>query len=187
MTNDQCLHFAELQIPEACRECIVRDVMVVDGIEYDEAMKVFDDIAITNREKIGLSGFPFYLGLSTSVLAAYASIPLVFDLNTVQWFNTAYVTTDLPEPKDLETFFEVGAWSWSWMEPVLGQVSFFLLCMQFAKSQMRNLGIRPYYNWQKEKRAAMLVEKYPKYDASFLRAYSRCVKIVEPQRQSIHG
>ena len=36
MTNDQVLHFAELGIPEACRECIVRDVMSVDQIEYDE-------------------------------------------------------------------------------------------------------------------------------------------------------
>ena len=36
MTNDQILHFAELRIPEACRECIVRDVMSVDRIEYDE-------------------------------------------------------------------------------------------------------------------------------------------------------
>ena len=35
-TNDQILHFAELGIPEACRECIIRDVMTVDQIEYDE-------------------------------------------------------------------------------------------------------------------------------------------------------
>ena len=36
MTNDQILHFAELGIPEACRECIVRDIMAVDQVEYDE-------------------------------------------------------------------------------------------------------------------------------------------------------
>ncbi len=32
MTNDQVIHFGELGVPEACRECIVRDIMMVDGI-----------------------------------------------------------------------------------------------------------------------------------------------------------
>lgn len=36
MTNEQVLHFAEMGVPEACRECIVRDVMGVDRVEYDE-------------------------------------------------------------------------------------------------------------------------------------------------------
>ena len=41
MTNEQVLHFAELGIPEACRECIVRDVMVVDQVEYEEVCCLF--------------------------------------------------------------------------------------------------------------------------------------------------
>lgn len=37
MTNEQVLQFSEIGlVPEACRECIVRDVMVVDQIDYDE-------------------------------------------------------------------------------------------------------------------------------------------------------
>lgn len=36
MTNEQVIHFGELGVPEACRECIVRDIMVVDCVEYDE-------------------------------------------------------------------------------------------------------------------------------------------------------
>lgn len=36
MTNEQVLHFAELSVPEACRECVVRDIMSVDQVEYDE-------------------------------------------------------------------------------------------------------------------------------------------------------
>jgi hypothetical protein len=42
MTNEQVLHFAELSIPEACRECVVRDIMSVDRVEYDE-VRVFVD------------------------------------------------------------------------------------------------------------------------------------------------
>jgi hypothetical protein len=37
------------------------------------------------------------------------------------------------EPKDLETWLEVGSWSWNWMEPPLGQISFFLLCLQYSR------------------------------------------------------
>ena len=57
------------------------------------------------------------------------SFPVVFDANVAHWFNNLYVTTDIPEPKDLETMFEVGNWTWGWMEPPLGTISFFILCM----------------------------------------------------------
>jgi len=180
MTNEQILLFAELEIPEACRECIVRDVMAVHNIEYDEAMKVFEKIAKTNREGMALAAFPFYLGFGIAVTAGYASFPLVFHKETVEWFNEAFVTSELPPKEDLETYFEVGAASWGWMEPLLGHISFFLLCMQFSRAQLQNLGIRPYFNWQKERRSRYLIQKYPKYDAEFLANYSRCDRLAEP-------
>mmetsp|Transcript_28853 Transcript_28853/g.54551 ORF Transcript_28853/g.54551 Transcript_28853/m.54551 type:complete len:326 (-) Transcript_28853:201-1178(-) len=180
MTNEQILLFAELEIPEACRECIVRDVMAVHNIEYDEAMKVFEKIAKTNREGMALAAFPFYLGFGIAVTAGYASFPLVFHKETVEWFNEKFVTLELPPPEDLETYFEVGAASWEWMEPILGHISFFLLCMQFSRAQLQNLGIRPYFNWQKERRSRYLIQKYPKYDAEFLANYSRCDRLAEP-------
>ena len=40
------------------------------------------------------------------------------------------MTTDVPEDRDLETPLEVAIWTWSWMEPPLGQISFLLLTMQ---------------------------------------------------------
>ena len=94
----------------------------------------------------------------------FGNIMLTTNCLSVEWFNENFVTADMPDEKDLETWLEVGSASWGWMEPVLGQVSFFLLCMQFARSQMKNLGIRPYYNWQRERRATYLVQKYPRYD-----------------------
>lgn len=184
MTNEQVMQFAELGIPEACRECVIRDVMVVDQIEYDEAMKVFNEIAKTNREGMDLAATPFYVGLSAAVIGGYGSIPLVFNLSAVHWFNENFVTAELPPRDDLETWLEVGSASWGWMEPVLGQVSFFLLCMQFARSQLQNLGIRPYFHWQSERRARYLVQKYPQYDAQFLMTYSRNDKLSEPHEMS---
>lgn len=42
------------------------------------------------------------------------------------------------------------------MEPPLGQISFFLLCMQYARAQLENLGAKPYTAAYKARRAARL-------------------------------
>mmetsp|Transcript_3789 Transcript_3789/g.8346 ORF Transcript_3789/g.8346 Transcript_3789/m.8346 type:complete len:314 (+) Transcript_3789:138-1079(+) len=182
LTNEQILHFAAFKIPEACRECVIRDVMMVDQIEYDEAMEVFKRIAATNREGMHLYAFPFQAGFTVAFVGGFVSIPLVFHEDTMSWFNTHFVTAELPPPEDLETWLEVGSASWGWMEPVLGQVSFFLLCMQFARAQLHNLGIRPYFNWQRERRADRLAAMYPRYDPEFLRMYSKCDHLSSPHK-----
>ena len=145
-----------------------------------KAKKVFDEIAASNREGMPLYAFPFQAGFAAAFLGGWVSIPLVFDETTMIWFNQHFVTAELPPAEDMETWLEVGAASWGWMEPVLGQISFFLLCMQFARAQLQNLGIRPYFNWQREKRADRLVQKYPRYDPEFLRAYSKCDRLASP-------
>jgi len=186
MTNEQVLHFAELStpIPEACRECIVRDVMVVDQVEYDEAMKTFEEIAKTNREGMTFAAFPSFSGFVVAGSAGFISIPFVFNRGLVEWFNEAFVTSEMPPEQDLETFLEVGAASWGWMEPVLGQLSFSILCMQFARSQMQNLGFRPYNDFMKNRRARYLIAKYPKYDPEFLSNYSKCDKLIGPHKMA---
>ena len=70
---------------------------------------MFEKIAKTNREGMALAAFPFYLGFGIAVTAGYASFPLVFHKETVEWFNEKFVTLELPPPEDLETYFEVGA------------------------------------------------------------------------------
>jgi hypothetical protein len=72
--------------------------------------------------------------------------------------------------------------AWGWMEPVLGTVSFCLLCLQFARAQLQNLGIRPYFHWQQERRAARLVRVYPQYDSQFLANYSKCDSLANPHK-----
>ena len=69
----------------------------------------------------------------------------------------------------------VGSWAWNWMEPPLGQISFFLLCLGFARSQIANLGVRPYTAKLKALRADKIVRKYPQYDATLLADYSKSV------------
>ena len=109
MSNEQVLSFSELGIPVACRECIIRDVMVVDQVEYDEAIKVFNEITKTNREGMSAAALPFQIGLSAALVGGWVSIPLVFNLQAVEWFNEKFVTAEMPPPADLETWLEVGS------------------------------------------------------------------------------
>lgn len=151
-------------------------------IYFLQAAKVFAEIADNNRKWMPIYAFPFQVGFTSALVGGWVSIPLVFHEGTMKWFNTNFVTAELPPAEDLETWLEVGSVSWGWMEPVLGQISFFLLCMQFARAQLQNLGIRPYYNWQKKKRAQRLIDTYPQYNPAFLQLYSECDMLKGPHK-----
>ena len=133
LDNASLLTIAAVGNHEARIEVVKRNIMSVDNVPYDEACKTFEKIAAKNREGMLLASMPYQIGVGLGVTAAFSSFFLVFDFNTAQWFNEHFVTTDVPEPKDLETAFEVGAWTWNWMEPPLGQISFFLLCLQYSR------------------------------------------------------
>ena len=79
----------------------------VEKISYDVASAKFQEIADKNAQGVILLSLPYQIGIGMGVTAAFASIPLVFDLSTAEWFNKLYVTTDVPEPEDLETMLEV--------------------------------------------------------------------------------
>jgi hypothetical protein len=82
------------------------------------------------------------------------------------------VTTEVPEAEDLETTLEIGSWTWGWMEPPLGQLSFFLLTLQFARSQMQNMGASTFTDWRKGRRAEKVVAAFPQYNSRVVYAYA---------------
>jgi hypothetical protein len=63
------------------------------------------------------------------------------------------------------------------MEPPLGQISFLLLCLQFSRSQIENLGVKPYTSKVKEWRANRLAEAYPQYDQRVIKNFSVSARI----------
>jgi len=67
---------------------------------------------------------------------------------------------------------EVGSFAWNWMEPPLGTISFFLLCMQYARSQMENLGVKPYTAWYKHARANRVCRQFPQYNSNIVKSFS---------------
>ena len=70
----------------------------------------------------------------------------------------------VPPPEDLETIWEIGTWTWGWMEPPLGEISFVLLALQFVRAQMQNIGWRPYTAAMVERRASKLCDRYKQYN-----------------------
>jgi len=171
--NDVLLSAALTGDQEAREERLIREIMTVRNISWDEAQPEFRKIVACNREGLFLNTLPYKFGIGASLFLGFASIPMIFELNTVLWFNEAYVTTDVPEDKDLETPLEVGSWAWNWMEPPLGQMSFFLLCMQYARNQLTNLGAKPYTAWFLNKRAKRVSEAFPDYCAHIVEDFSQ--------------
>lgn len=170
--NETIIRLAAEKIPAGCIEQLKRHIMIVESIEYPEACEIFEKIKAENTNISSHLALPNKAGVIASVSGAFLSIPLCFHYPTVHWFNEYFVSADVPEPRDLETWLEVGAWAWNWMEPVMGQLSFLLLCLAFARSQFQTLGITPFSQQIKSERAMKVVKKFPMYDEKVLTDFS---------------
>mmetsp|Transcript_28845 Transcript_28845/g.61476 ORF Transcript_28845/g.61476 Transcript_28845/m.61476 type:complete len:134 (-) Transcript_28845:342-743(-) len=133
MEDRTLLTLAAIEDHSAREEILKRHIMDVDNVKYEEACKKFETIARHNIQGYYLVALPYKVGIFSAAMIGIISIPMVFHLPSVEWFNEFAVTTDHPEVRDLETPLEVGIWSWSWMEPPLGTMSFLFLCLQYIR------------------------------------------------------
>jgi len=168
MENEPLVVIAEMGNHKARKEVLRRHIMMVDNVEYEEACTTLEKIEQKNRENITLAVLPYQVGIVTALAAGFGAFPMVFDVDIAMWFNHHFVTMEIPEPSELDTRLETGAWTWNWMEPALGTASFTLLCLQFSREQIKNLGLKPYTEKLKEKRAQALYKAFPQYDATIL-------------------
>eukprot|EP00587_Corethron_hystrix_P012226 CAMPEP_0113308254 /NCGR_PEP_ID=MMETSP0010_2-20120614/6762_1 /TAXON_ID=216773 ORGANISM="Corethron hystrix, Strain 308" /NCGR_SAMPLE_ID=MMETSP0010_2 /ASSEMBLY_ACC=CAM_ASM_000155 /LENGTH=182 /DNA_ID=CAMNT_0000163251 /DNA_START=143 /DNA_END=688 /DNA_ORIENTATION=- /assembly_acc=CAM_ASM_000155 len=97
---------------KAAKELLIRNIMVTDKIEYDDAVQIFSKIDDTNDKFRKTVAYPYFITIGIATFCGLISIPMVFNESTCLWFNERYVTMDIPPPSDLDTFLEVGAWSW---------------------------------------------------------------------------
>ena len=171
--SDVLLIMAEAGDWDACKERLIREIMAVDEVEYDEAEEVFQAINRKNSSGTFFAALPYRVGIFTALVCGFGSLPMVFHYETAYSFNDAFVTTEVPPKEDLETWLEVGLWSWGWMEPPLGQASFLLLCLQYSRAQLDNMNIKPYTAWIKDARASRLSRKYSKYNAKIVEDFAR--------------
>jgi hypothetical protein len=93
MNNDLITVLSVMGDQEAREERLIREIMVVDNVDWATANKTFEEMSAFNKQGMWLATLPYKIGLVTSVTAAFGSIPLVFDLNSVLAFNERFVTT----------------------------------------------------------------------------------------------
>jgi hypothetical protein len=110
MDNAHLASIAALRHHPARIEVLKRHIMSVDKVSYDDAEITFKKIVTKNAEYNTFLSIPYRIGVLTALSAGYLSFPLVFYLPAAEWFNVNFVTTDVPEPEDVETFLEVGSW-----------------------------------------------------------------------------
>ncbi|KAL7528967.1 hypothetical protein ACHAWF_002786 [Thalassiosira exigua] len=133
MDDRTLLSLAAIEDHSAREEILKRHIMDVDDVDYENACKTFHIIAEHNIRGYYLVKIPYQIGMFSAVVLGVSSIPMVFHLPTIEWFNEWAVTMDHPPARDLDTPLEVSIWSWNWMEPQLGTMSFVLLCMQYIR------------------------------------------------------
>ena len=172
MPNDVLLTLAASGDYGSKEEILIREIMAVDGVSWQDAQPKFHEISAKAYEGKGVATLPYKIGIAAALSAGFASIPLCFNLSVAQSFNELFVTTDIPEPRDLETWLEVGSWTWGWMEPPLGQISFFILCVQFAKDRMHNIGVKPYIDFLLSTRANRLSSSYQQYNKKVVQDFA---------------
>jgi hypothetical protein len=170
--NDTLVMMAVEGNAEAVKERLIREVMAKDEVEWDTAVVKFHEIEAANKEWMSVATAPYKFGIVAVTATAFATFPLCFDLETAKAFNELAVTADVADPEDLETWLEVGSWTWNWMEPPLGQLSFFLLCLQYARSQADKIGLKPYTSWLLRRRSKNLSARYPMYHKQIIEDYS---------------
>ena len=100
---------------QALEEMLKRHIMKVDKVDYHQACLVLEEIEKVNHKWEHFMALPFQIAILTCGAGALLAFPLVFHLPTVEYFNEYYVTAEHPQPKELETWLEVGSWSWNWM------------------------------------------------------------------------
>ncbi len=50
-------------------------------------------ITSSNRRGLFMATLPYKIGITAAMASAIISIPMIFELNTVLWFNEVYVTS----------------------------------------------------------------------------------------------
>lgn len=173
LSDEKLYILAEQDDHNACRERLLRNIMAVDGVDYMTASKTLKTVSAANSEQLGLVTLPYKVGIASAAFFGAVSIPMVFHKPTALWFNDLYVKEEVAAEVDLETWLEVGSWTWAWMEPLQGTGCFVILAMQVARNQMLNMGWKPYTGWVRNRRSKALVERFPQYNSHFLRTYSQ--------------
>lgn len=165
----------------ANKERLIREIMQVDGLSWEDAHAKLNEMDVCNEEYYWRDTMPYRIGILGALFGAVAGTAMVFFRPVAQYYGLEIAGEDLPEGvEDISsmTVNQVGTWTWSWMEPMIGTASFVILCSQFARAQMWKLNMRPYTESMLRTRANRLAKEYPHYDAGIVRAWAKHMPMV---------
>jgi len=166
----------------AHKERLLREIMQVDHCSWEEAHKRLDEMDIYNEKYYWCQSMPYRIGLGMALASAIAGSLMVFYKPVAEAYGTQVAGEDLPEGfksiADMTTN-QVGSWTWTWMEPMIGTASFVLLCFQFARAQAWRLNLSPFTESMIRWRANRLALQYPQYDTAIVRAWGKHLPFVQ--------
>eukprot|EP00808_Paulinella_micropora_P004199 g2827.t1 len=183
MHNDALLLMAARGDAGARKERLCREVMACDRVDYIQARQKVEEIRtfLLQLPFHKLAFLPYKIGIACAMTAMLVSLPMVFHLPTAMWFNEHFVTTDVPQPSDMDTPLEISIWTWSWSEPMMGTLSFMLLCAQFARNQLYHITGKgretPYQRMVRRKQTAALIKRYPQYNILLLADFAEVASV----------
>lgn len=160
----------------AHRERLIREVMSVDNISWDEAHQIIEEMDKYKERYYWFVTMPFRVGIVAATFLSIASCLLVFHPPTAHWYGVNIAGEELPDDKkhvDDMTINQVGSWTWNWMEPMIGTASFVLLCAQFMRGQFLKLQMKTFLEMMESRKATALARKFHQYDKSMVRTWAK--------------
>lgn len=160
----------------AQRERLIREVMAVDGVQWAEAHLQLSKFDEYNEKYYWIESLPYRIGITAAIVGGVMGTLMVFCPPVAQWYGEHIAGEDLPEGvADISdmTINQVGTWTWSWMEPMIGTASFVLLCCQFSRSQIKKMNMKTFGEHLLVWRASRLQTRFPEYDGSMVRAWAK--------------
>lgn len=160
----------------AQKEQLIREIMRVEGVTWEDAHGKLIEMDLDNEKYYWRQTLPYRIGILTAVLGGTLGTLMVFCKPVAELYGTCIAGEALPEGvEDISsmTTNQVGTWTWSWMEPMIGVASFVILCSQFARGQMWKLNMRPYTENMLRGRANRLAGMHPQYDNGVVRAWAK--------------
>jgi len=160
----------------ARRERLLREVMAVDNISWGQAHEVLNNLVKYNEKYYWFETLPYRVGITAAFLGGIGSAVFVFCPGPAEWYGVNVAGEELPEGvKDIDemTINQVGTWTWSWMEPMIGTASFVLLCAQFIRAQATKMNMKTYGDRVLQWRGNRLAKAFPEYDSSMVRAWAK--------------
>jgi len=160
----------------AQRERLVREIMAVDSIPWEAAHEILHKLDEHNEKYYWIESLPYRIGITFTMLCGVVGTLMVFCKPVALWYGENVAGEELPEGvTDISelTTNQVGAWTWNWMEPMIGVASFVLLCCQFSRAQIKKMNMKTYGEHLLQWRAQRLARQYPEYDGSMVRAWAK--------------